>query len=372
MHKGYKCLDVSSGCVYISRDVIFDENVFPFTELHPNAGARLRSEILCYGIGGEHVADQYTNCPSNVFSELNVENQEESSVQAGVTEANSDCTNTQEDLAAGASGSLPTSGESGTGAGDSPADRLDHQPAATSATVSPPPTGTGVSDRGDEPVNVTAASAWAGELSAAHADGTEGISSAAPQTTMPAASVDRPATRSQSGIRKDKIYTDGTVRYGFLTTTGEPSTTDEALADNNWKEAMDLEYNALMKNKTWHLVPPQRGRNVIGCKWVYKIKRKSDGSLDRYKARLVAKGFKQRYGIDYEDTFSPVVKAATIRIILSLAVSRGWTLRQLDVQNAFLHGVLEEEVYMQQPPGFEDPSKPNFVCRLDKALYGLK
>lgn len=86
---------------------------------------------------------------------------------------------------------------------------------------------------------------------------------------------------------------------------------------------MDSEYAALVKNKTWHLVPPQRGKNIIGCKWVYKIKSKADGTLDRYKARLVAKGFKQRYDIDYEDTFSPVVKAATIRVILSLAVSRG-------------------------------------------------
>jgi len=135
---------------------------------------------------------------------------------------------------------------------------------------------------------------------------------------------------------------------------------------------MNTEYDALMKNRTWHLVPPQKGRNVIGCKWVYKIKRKSDGSLDRYKARLVAKGFKQRYGIDYEDTFSPVVKSATIRVILSIAISRVWSLRQLDVQNAFLHGFLEEEVYMQQPPGFEDSSKPNYVCKWDKALYGLK
>jgi len=81
-----------------------------------------------------------------------------------------------------------------------------------------------------------------------------------------------------------------------------------------------------MKNKTWHLVPPRRGTNIIDCKWVYKIKRKAYGSLDRYKARLVAKGFKQRYGIDYEDTFSPVVKASTIRVILSVAVSRGWSL----------------------------------------------
>lgn len=114
---------------------------------------------------------------------------------------------------------------------------------------------------------------------------------------------------------------------GCFTASGEPQNLHEAFTNKNWKDAMDAEYDALMKNETWHLVPLVKGRSVIDCKWVYKIKRKADGSLDRYKARLVAKGFKQRYGIDYEDTFSPIVKAATIRTVLSIVVSRGWSLR---------------------------------------------
>jgi histone deacetylase 1/2 len=144
------------------------------------------------------------------------------------------------------------------------------------------------------------------------------------------------------------------------------------LSNKDWKNAMDAEYMALIKNKTWHLVPPHKGQNLINCKWVWKIKRKADGAIDRYKGRLVAKGYKQRYDIDYEDTFSPMVKFSTIRLILSIVVSRGWAIRQLDVQNAFLHGVLEEDVYMKQPPGYEDNTHPHYVCKLDKALYGLK
>lgn len=135
---------------------------------------------------------------------------------------------------------------------------------------------------------------------------------------------------------------------------------------------MQDEYNALLRNQTWHLVDEKQGQNVIACKWVYKIKRKADGSIDRYKARLVAKGFKQRYGIDYEDTFSPIMKIATARLVLSIAVSRGWCIKQLDVQNTFLHGVLKEEVYMRKPPSFESAKSSQQVCRLGKAIYGLK
>jgi hypothetical protein len=135
-----------------------------------------------------------------------------------------------------------------------------------------------------------------------------------PPSPPPPPPVPRMTTRLQKGIKQPKKYTDGTIRYGMLTSTGEPSNLAEALDDTRWCQAMQEEYNALMENKTWHLVPPSSTRNLIDCKWVYRVKKNANGTVDRFKARLVAKGFKQRYGIDYEDTFSPVVKAATIRL----------------------------------------------------------
>uniref|UniRef100_A0A2N9FCV6 Integrase catalytic domain-containing protein n=1 Tax=Fagus sylvatica TaxID=28930 RepID=A0A2N9FCV6_FAGSY len=123
---------------------------------------------------------------------------------------------------------------------------------------------------------------------------------------------------------------------------------------------------------TWSLVPPPQHHNIVGCKWVYKLKTHSDGSIARYKARLVAKGFHQQQGIDFDETFSPVIKPPTVRMILSLAVSLNWPLRQLDVSNAFLHGILKEEVYMSQPQGYISAQHPDYVCRLYKSIYGLK
>jgi hypothetical protein len=158
----------------------------------------------------------------------------------------------------------------------------------------------------------------------------------------------------------------------LLATTGEPKGYSKALEQKEWRDAMDEEYKALEENLTWHLVPRKEVKNVIDSKWVYKIKKKADGSVDRYKARLIAKGFKQRYGIDYEDTFSLVVKAATIRIVLTIAVTKGWCLWQLDVKTAFLHGELNEKVYMSQPLGYENSKFPYHMCKLDKAIYGLK
>ena len=135
---------------------------------------------------------------------------------------------------------------------------------------------------------------------------------------------------------------------------------------------MEEEYNALVRNKTWDLVPSSTASCVVQCKWVFRTKLKADGSLDKYKARLVSKGFQQTPGVDYDETFSHVIKASTIRIVFTIAVSRGWDIQQIDINNVFLNGDLKEEVFMTQPEGFSDSAKPHHVCRLRKALYGLK
>lgn len=135
---------------------------------------------------------------------------------------------------------------------------------------------------------------------------------------------------------------------------------------------MEEEMASIYKLDTWDIVPQEQARNVVKCKWVFRIKYTQNGEIDRYKARLVAKEFQQRPGIDYTETFSPVVKPATIRTLLSLAVSQNWSLRQLDIVNAFLQGTLQEQVYMYQPPGFKNMNFPTHVCRLKKAIYGLR
>jgi hypothetical protein len=139
---------------------------------------------------------------------------------------------------------------------------------------------------------------------------------------------------------------------------------DEALQREEWKWAMDEEYQALLSNETWHLVSRREASNIVDCRWVYKVKKKPDGSVERYKAQLVTKGFKQWCDIDYEDTFSPVIKPTTIHLVLSFAVANNWCIRQLDVKNAFLHGFLEEDVYMRQSPDYENPKYPEAVCKL--------
>ena len=135
---------------------------------------------------------------------------------------------------------------------------------------------------------------------------------------------------------------------------------------------MDKEIEALEVNNTWTLTPLPLGKSVIGYKWVYRVKYLPDGTIERYKARLVAKCFTQKYGLDYSETFFPVAKLVSVRIVLSLAAVKGWFLHQMDVNNAFLHGELLEDVDMCLPPGFHSKGEHHLVCKLNKSLYGLK
>ncbi|GJU56584.1 ribonuclease H-like domain-containing protein [Tanacetum coccineum] len=156
------------------------------------------------------------------------------------------------------------------------------------------------------------------------------------------------------------------------TTSPLPRSHVHALHDPNWKKDMLDEDNALITNRTWVLVPRPANVNVVRSIWLFKHKFNADGSLSRYKSRVVTNGRSQQQGIDCDKTFSPVVKPATIRTVLSLAMSREWPIHQLDVKNVFLHGHLTETVYMHQPPGFVDSVHPDYVYHLQCSLYGLK
>ena len=153
-----------------------------------------------------------------------------------------------------------------------------------------------------------------------------------------------------------------------------PKYFSQAITDPKWQDAMDAKIAALEANNTWTVTPLPHDKHPIGCKWVYRIKYKADVSIERYKARLVAKGFTQKEGLDYLETFSPVAEMVFVKCVLAVAAVKGWFLSQLDVNNAFLHGDLHEEVYMAFPPGFHSKGEhgEQLVRKLNKSLYGLK
>ncbi|KAL0349477.1 UNVERIFIED_CONTAM: Retrovirus-related Pol polyprotein from transposon RE1 [Sesamum radiatum] len=155
-----------------------------------------------------------------------------------------------------------------------------------------------------------------------------------------------------------------------LSTVQEPRTYNQAKGCVEWELAMQKELSALEQNETWEIVDLPKGKRAIGSKWVYKVNLNPDGSVERYKARLVAKGYDQIEGIDYFDRFSPVAKSVTIRTILAVTSAFEWPIHQIDINNAFLRGFLDEDIYMEAPAGYLVP--PGKVCKLKRSLYGLK
>jgi hypothetical protein len=337
--KGFKCLDSNTGRVYTSRDLIFDETVFPFEHLHTNAGTRLRKEILLL-----HDHHLNRNCgdvicidSNNTNDHANNESQDFSGdvLHQDATQEDVEDPDVffQGDLPAGSGSRFqanpPGTGGSSAAAGAStPVTHGGTQPPRSHTQTLSLPTeddGSSVLSQSSQgsPVEPQAPASPAG--SPAPPDGSPILAAGAPTPFAPTSPPRAlPHTPLQSGIVKPKIITQGCIRWCNVSITKEFETSQESLKDPKWKKAMQEEFDALHRNKTWRLVPPSKGNNIIDCKWVFKIKRRSDGSI---------------------------------------VVSRGWSLRQLDVQNVFLHGVLEEEVYMRQPLGFEDESMPHFLCK---------
>ena len=331
-YKGYICYDVSKKRSYISRHVVFHEAVFPYSELIKQASS---SSNVCH---------QSSVCPLPTVTNKNVVTPPVSSV--------------------------PSPSKSVTA--PIPVSSLPILPHLTNIASSPH--------------SITASSSCssipvAPELSNEGMQ-TEPLPSAVPFNPdglsvvlhIPSMNLHPMQTRSKTGTIKPRacLTTISSSSSVAAPEFSEPVSYKSALKIPVWYAAMKEEIDALHNQQTWSLVSLPLQKNLVGCKWIFRIKKNADGSIARHKARLVAQGFSQEPGQDYGETFSPVVKPTTVRLVLALAAQYGWDLRQLDVKNAFLHGTLNEEVYMAQPPGFADPLHPQSVCRLHKSLYGLK
>jgi hypothetical protein len=357
-HAGYRCLDPLTDKVYLSRHVIFDEHSFPAKD---HATLKLPSRINASSDSPLFLPVSFPSthpiCSTNNTAHIESSTSHDSSPLQPSVSLDSRLSPT---LSHTSAASAPCStnllnAESGL----SPTEAVPSSPAKSLISPTAPIVAPSLLP---EPASLPTAPPAV----------------LPPEQPIPSHPM---VTRSHTGSLKPKPFHDYQLfahtkhpPTAFLAILPdiEPSCFSKAALDPRWQTAMSLEFEALMTNGTWTLCPRPLHHNVIRNKWVYKIKQKPDGSIDRFKARLVAKGFEQQSGVDYIDTFSPVIKPSTIRIILAMAVHFNRPIRQLDVSNSFLHGTLLEEVYMEQPQGFVSKEHPDFVCKLRKSIYGLK
>lgn len=319
--KGYRCLDPSSGKIFLSRHVNFNETCFPYAaDSSPSTSlSTIHSFFQLPSTSADPPLPSSSPIPSFPFSV--------------------------------SFPSVPVPSKS------------------VPSTESP----TGISGSSSLPTSVCLSSSAVPAVSI-----TPPIVPPIPSSSIPIQSIaihlpklsSVPPLNTHPMITRSKAYLTTSSPLDLSTT--EPASVAPALSSPLWTAAMNAEFQALHQQGTWTLVSLPPHKTAIGCKWVFRIKKNSDGTIARYKARLVAKGFLQQEGVDYQETFSPVAKQPTIRILLCLVLQQNWVLKQLDISNAFLHGHLEEEVYMVQPPGFINADSPTYVCKLHKALYGVK
>lgn len=193
--------------------------------------------------------------------------------------------------------------------------------------------------------------------------------SSSPTTSAPGRIRTRPGYLDDYVVDEEEL---DELNLAIFSQSEDPTSYEEAVKEDKWKKAMQLEMKAIEKNQTWELTTLPKEAKSIGVKWVFKTKYNEKGEIDKHKARLVAKGYSQRMGIDYKEVFAPVARWDTIRTIVALAALKGWKVYQLDVKSAFLHGDIVETVYVNQPQGFVIKGKENMVYKLKRALYGLK
>ena len=269
------------------------------------------------------------------------------------------------------------SGESSmTGTGDSSQEHVDQEPSQQEVDDTTPSFGlepAKENDAGDEVVTVPNASS---------SNGDHRVNQLRTQSDESSSTnVSRPSRRRNPprGIFSPS-WTPGANRAVAMRHTNEvvPNSYSEAIASPQsaqWKAAMETEIDSMKANRVWTLTDRQNlvsGQKVVGNRWIFKTKASADYSSKRYKARLVYKGYRQEEGVDYHETYAPVASLTTIRLLVAISVMWKTPIHQMDVKTAFLNGDLDEELYMEQPPGYKDPSQPNAVCKLDKSIYGLK
>ncbi|WVZ54515.1 hypothetical protein U9M48_005301 [Paspalum notatum var. saurae] len=408
-HKGYRCLDIATNRVIISRHVVFDESSFPFAEAtSPSAlptnldflddhfsqvstapaappgqrrpPSKLPPALELAGTPGGPAASPLS--PHGLASPLTSPGGPAISSSPGGLA--SPLASPGASVASSSAGGLasPLASAGGPAASSSPGGLASSSSPGGSRggpTITAGPSLPGGAGRlGGLPLapGNSPGGSWHWTVPS---DVHRGRSACLPRvpsapTPLPAGAIPVPnvinthgmRTRAKDGFRQPRL------NLQAVAVSPVPTSYRGGLDDPHWRRAMEDEFQALVANNTWTLVPRPPQANVVTGKWIFKHKLHSDGSLDRYKACWVLRGFTQRPGVDYDETFSPVVKPATIRTVLSLAISYDWHVHQLDVNNAFLHGTLTETVYCSQPTGFIDSSCPDHVCRLNKSLYGLK